>query len=73
MIRLLIIGMILIPEVAQAEAKKTRILSMSDKSTLITDSHTGQAVYTGSQQGGSVIITDPRTMKTIAVIRKEEK
>jgi hypothetical protein len=73
MIRLLIVGMILIPVSAQAELKKPKILSMSDKSTLIIDSHTGQAVYTGSQHGVSVIITDPRTMKTIAVIRKEEK
>jgi hypothetical protein len=58
---------------AMAEEKKPRFLSVERGSSIITDSRGGQAVYTGSQKGGSLIITDPRTMKTIAVIPKEKR
>ena len=69
-----IIGVLILLSVgALAEEKKPRLLTLERGSSLITDSQTGQAVYTGSQKGGSLIITDPRTMKTIAVIPKEKK
>ena len=74
MIRLLaIVGTILLSGGAMAEEKKPRLLSMERGSSLITDAQGGQAVYTGSQKGGSLIITDPRTMKTIAVIPKDKE
>lgn len=69
-----IIGVLILLSVgAMAEEKKPRFLALERGSSLITSPHDSKTVYTGTQKGGSLIITDPRTMKTIAVIPKEKK
>jgi hypothetical protein len=74
MIRTLaIVGTLLLTGGALAEEKKPRFLTMERGSSIITSPHDSKSVYTGSPHGGSLIVTDPRTMKTVAILPREKR
>jgi hypothetical protein len=70
---LAIVGTLLLTGGANAAERKAPEVLIMGNDSLITKPHDSKSVYTGSQAGGSLIITDPRTMKTVAVIPKERK
>jgi len=68
-----IVGTLLLTGGAMAEEKKPRFLTIERGSSIITSPHDSKTVYTGSPHGGSLVVTDPRTMKTIAILPKERR
>lgn len=66
----LIIGLALLSGVANAGERK-KVLILDDK--FVTDGRTGQVVGTVRTYGGSDIITESRTGKTLAVIPRRRK
>ena len=63
----IIVAALLISGAAQAGDKK-QVLIIDRDSSLITDARTGQVVATKDNSGGSTIIRDIRTQKTLAVV-----
>ena len=74
---LLIISLIAFSGAAYAAEKKTEVfvLDSSKKGSFIIESQStrGSRFLLGSNSGSSVIVTDPRTQKTIAVLPKGKK